>query len=140
MLCLRGRSLPPDEQAALVLRDVLDLSAREAAEVLGISDSVLRHRLSAARRAMEENYDGLCALVSKQGICHQCRGLQAIAPEDRRGGPFPDMETLADRMAVVRGAGPGAMAGMHAVFWRRTREIEEAGIGETVPLSGCGED
>ena len=43
-----GRSLPPDEQAALVLRDVLDLSGREAANVLGVSDSVLRHRLSTA--------------------------------------------------------------------------------------------
>ena len=41
-----GRSLPPDEMAALVLRDFAELSAREAATALGISDSVLRHRLS----------------------------------------------------------------------------------------------
>ncbi len=134
-----GRSLPPEEQAALVLRDVMDLSAREAASALGISDSVLRHRLAAARAAMTESYEGLCALVSKTGICHQCRGLREIAPEDRRGGPFPDIATLSDRIAVVRAAEPGSMAGLHAVFWRRTKEIEARGQGATEPLSGCGE-
>lgn len=135
-----GRSLPPDEQAALVLRDVLGLSAREATTVLGTSDAVLRHRLSAARGAMQETYEGLCALVSKQGICHQCAGLRQVAPEDRRGGPFPDIADYAERMAVVRTAEPGTMAGMHAVFWRRTKEIEEAGTGAVTPDSGCGED
>lgn len=135
-----GRSLPPDEQAALVLRDVLDLSGREAANVLGVSDSVMRHRLSTARTAMQEKYGGLCALVSKTGICHQCSGLRMIAPEGRKGGAFPDVAELADRMAVVRVAEPGAMAGMHNVFWRRTKEIEEAGIGATTPDAGCGED
>ncbi len=134
-----GRSLPPDEQAALVLRDVLDLSAREAASVLGISDSVLRHRLATARTAMGEKYEGLCALVNKQGICHQCAGLQMIAPADKQGGPFPDISELAERMSIVREAEPGSMAGMHDVFWRRTKEIEEEGVGSTTPDSQCGE-
>lgn len=135
-----GRSLPPDEQAALVIRDVLDLSAREASDVLGISDSVLRHRLAAARTAMQERYEGLCALVSKTGICHQCAGLRMLAPEGRQGGSFPDVADLAERMAIVRNAAPGSMAGLHAVFWRRTKDAEETGAGSTKPDSGCGED
>ncbi|MBG6173136.1 RNA polymerase sigma-70 factor (ECF subfamily) [Labrenzia sp. EL_208] len=134
-----GRSLPVDEQAALVLRDVMDLSAREASTVLGISDAVLRHRLSAARRAMEDKYDGLCALVSKQGICHQCAGLKMASGEPADPADFPDVSRLAARMAVVRKAEPGSMAGLHAVFWRRTKDIEESGKGSTEPLSGCGE-
>ncbi len=133
-----GRSLPADEQAALVLRDVMDLSAREAATVLGISDSVLRHRLAAARTAMQDRFDGLCALVGKQGICHQCAGLRMLAPSGKQGGAFPDVAELADRMAVVRSAEPGSMAGLHAVFWRRTKEAEEAGSGSVSPESGCG--
>ncbi len=134
-----GRSLPPDEQAALVLRDVMELSAREASNVLGISDSVFRHRLAAARTAMTEKFAGLCALVNKQGICHQCSGLKMLAPKDRQGGAFPDIADFADRMAVVRQAAPGSMARLHDVFWRRTKEIEEAGIGATTPESRCGE-
>jgi RNA polymerase sigma-70 factor (ECF subfamily) len=135
-----GRSLPPDEQAALVIRDVLDLSGREAANVLGVTDSVLRHRLATARTAMQHKYEGLCALVSKQGICHQCAGLRMLAPEDKRGGPFPDVAELADRMAVVRAARPGSMSALHEVFWRRTKECEEQGLGSATPDSGCGED
>ena len=133
-----GRSLPADEQAALVLRDVLDLSAREASNVLGVSDAVLRHRLSAARRAMQDKFEGLCALVSKQGICHQCAGLK-MAAGGAETAVFPDITDLADRMAVVRKAEPGSMAGLHANFWRRTKQIEETGEGSVEPLSGCGE-
>lgn len=135
-----GRSLPPDEQAALVLRDVMDLSAREAATVLGISDSVLRHRLSAARSAMRDKYDGLCALVGKQGICHQCAGLKMAAGGNGDISAFPDISDYAERMAVARTAEPGSMQGLHEVFWRRTKEIEETSAGSTQPLSGCGEE
>ena len=134
-----GRSLPPDEWAALLLRDIVSLSAHEASKVLGISDSVLRHRLSAARRSMQDQYDGLCALVSKKGICHQCKGLQRIAPDEKRGGPFPDIKDFADRCAVVRGCQSLSMQNLHHVFWRRTKEIEEQGLGSTEPNSRCGE-
>jgi RNA polymerase sigma-70 factor (ECF subfamily) len=132
-----GRSLPPDEQAALVLRDVMELSAREASNVLGVSDSVLRHRLAAARTAMTDKFAGLCALVNKQGICHQCAGLKMLAPEAKRGGPFPDVADYADRMAVVRTAEPGSMACLHDVFWRRTKEVEVAGAGKITLSEDC---
>lgn len=137
-----GRSLPAHEQAALVLSDVVDMSGRDAAKVLGTSESVYRHRLSAARQSMTEKYEGLCALVAKTGICHQCKGLREIAPEARRGGPFPDVRDYAARAAVVREAAfaGGPMANLHDVFWRRTAEIEEKGIGSTEPESQCGVD
>lgn len=143
-----GRSLPPDEQAALVVRDVMGFSGREAANVLGVSDAVMRHRLSAARTAMKERYDGLCALVSKTGICHQCKGLGDVAA--MTGGKpesLPDVADLADRIAMVRdaagnGSGKGASksAALHDLFWRRTKEIEDKGLGSIEPQSGCGQD
>jgi len=137
-----GRSLPADEQAALVLSDVVEMSARDAARVLGTSESVYRHRLSAARQLMTEKYEGLCALVSKTGICHQCKGLRQIAPEARRGGPFPDIGDYASRAAIVREAAfaAGPMRNLHDVFWRRTAEVEDQGIGSTEPDSQCGVD
>jgi len=133
-----GRSLPPDELAALVLRDVVDMSAKEASNALGISDSVLRHRLAAARTAMQDRYEGLCSLVSKKGICHQCKGLQMIAPADRQGGAFPDLADFADRCAVVRDCKTTSMEQLHNVFWRNTRRIEDEGLGSVEPQSGCG--
>jgi RNA polymerase sigma-70 factor (ECF subfamily) len=122
----------------------MDFSTREAANVLGITESVLRHRLAAARHAMEERYEGLCALVNKNGICHQCKGLSEVAAMTGGERPeIPTIENLADRMAIVReiAGTPGRRNSqcIHDVFWRRTKEIEAQGLGATEPLSGCGE-
>jgi RNA polymerase sigma-70 factor (ECF subfamily) len=137
-----GRSLPADEQAALVLADVADMGAREAAKILGVSESVFRHRLAAARAAMRDKYDGLCALVSKTGICHQCKGLRQIAATDKQGGPIPDVSDYADRLAILRQAdfANGKSRSLHDLFWRRTKDIEEEGLGSTEPQPGCGSD
>jgi RNA polymerase sigma-70 factor (ECF subfamily) len=123
-----SRSLPPDEQAALVLRDVLELSNEEAARVLDVTTSVLRHRLASARGAMQARYEGLCRLVSKTGVCHQCEGLREAFPEERQGPPVPVLAEATDtprsayrrRLAVVRSADVegGAADAFHAFLWR----------------------
>jgi RNA polymerase sigma-70 factor (ECF subfamily) len=131
-----GRSLPPDEQAALVLSDVMEFSGREASNVLGTTESVLRHRLAAARQTMESRYDGLCALVSKTGICHQCAGLgEAAKAVGSKATPLPDIDSLAERMAIVRGVDPDRRRdrNLQNVFFRRCKEIEDAGVGGTTP-------
>ena len=135
-----GRSLPPDEQAALVLGDVAEMSGRDAATALGVSQSVYRHRLATAREAMRDRYENLCALVSKTGICHQCKGLREISPSEKRGGPIPDIDSFAERLALVREAdfANGRSSDLHDIFWRRTKEIEEEGAGSTAPESDCG--
>jgi RNA polymerase sigma-70 factor, ECF subfamily len=100
-----GRTLDPEEHAAIVLREVLSLSNQECADVLGITESVLRHRLSAARARMEQEYEGLCALVNKAGPCHQCRTLREVAPEGRRGPSLPVFPLpFAERLGMVRRA------------------------------------
>jgi RNA polymerase sigma-70 factor (ECF subfamily) len=131
-----GRSLAPEEQAALVLRDVMEFSGREAAEALGLTDSVLRHHLSAARQNMEERYQGLCALVSKTGICHQCEGLAAAAEAVGSGATaLPDIANLADRLTIVRDVDPGKRESkkLHDIFFRHCKRIEDAGIGGITP-------
>lgn len=135
-----GRSLPPEEQAALVLADVVDMANRDAATALGVSESVFRHRLAAARTAMRERYEGLCALVSKTGICHQCKGLREVPPEERRGAPIPDVADFAERCAIAANAdfGDGKMGRLHDIFWRRTKEIEEEGSVSVEPIHPCG--
>jgi RNA polymerase sigma-70 factor (ECF subfamily) len=120
-----SRSLPVEEQAALVLRDVLELSNDEAAHALDVTTSVLRHRLASARTAMQERYAGLCRLVSKEGVCYQCEGLRNVFPEEQRGPAVPVIEdatpdgALRKRLAVVRDAdldGPGHA--LHDFLWR----------------------
>jgi len=84
-----GRSLPPDQQAAIVLKEVLGLTNQEAADTLELGEGKFRHALSDGRRAMEASFDGLCSLVNKKGICHQCEGLRGATAAERRGPSLP---------------------------------------------------
>lgn len=120
-----SRSLPVEEQAALVLRDVLELSNDEAAKALDVTTSVLRHRLASARETMQQRYAGLCRLVSKDGVCYQCEGLRSAFPEEQRGPAVPELadaspeDAMRKRLQVVRDAdldGPGRA--LHELLWR----------------------
>src|SRR5580658_439607 len=87
-----ARTLPPEEQAAIMLKEVLGFTNEEAASMLDVSEPVFRHRLSAARAKMTEDYEGLCALINKSGLCYQCSGLQAVAPDGHHGPELVQIE------------------------------------------------
>lgn len=135
-----GRSLPPEEQGALVAREVLGLAGREAARALGTSEPVFRHRLAAARATMESSYAGLCMLVSKEGACWQCKGLRESVPDEARRGPsLPVVRDLDERLAIVRDALEGERTRpLHDVCARHIGALELAGEGVTTNESGCG--
>lgn len=134
-----SRTLPPEEQAAIMLKEVLGFTAQEAAGILSVSEPVFRHRLEAARGKMIEDYDGLCALINKEGLCHQCRGLQEIAGDGHRGpdlvqiqvapGVALSAENLFDeRLAIVRDTdlATGRTRTMHDMFFASLSDREEA--------------
>jgi RNA polymerase sigma-70 factor (ECF subfamily) len=134
-----GRTLPPEEQAALLLREVLEFTAIEAAQILNVSEPVLRHRLAAARAAMTGHYEGLCALINKNGRCYQCAGLRELSPEGHKGqalvqievrpGLAVSPENLFDaRLAIVREADleDGATRPMHDLFFSDLSRREDA--------------
>lgn len=137
-----GRSLPPEQQAAVVLRDILGLSNGEAADALGVSTPVLRHALAAGRESMQQRFEGLCALVNKEGVCHQCSGLRQATPEQRRGPEIPDVATLADRLGVVRQADlyGGATRALHELFFRRIGDLERRQAGDAEATTDCGQE
>jgi len=134
-----ARTLPPEEQAALMLKEVLGFTAAEAAGILGVSEPVFRHRLSAGRARMIEDYDGLCALINKSGVCYQCSSLQQIAGEGHRGadlvqievapGVAINAENLFDaRLAIVRDAEleTGRTRVVHDLFYSSLAQREES--------------
>ncbi len=136
-----GRSLDPDGQAALVLREVLGFTDRESAAALDLSESAFRHSLSRARHQMESTYEGLCSLVNKRGVCYQCKGLREFAPAGREGGAVPALPTFGERLATVRAANvdSGMTQALHDVFWRQTAVIEDEGKVSDIPQTDCGQ-
>ena len=135
-----GRSLTPEAQAALVLRDVLELSNDEAAAAIGLNRSTFRHRLAEARQQMQQRFEGLCALVNKEGVCWQCAGLREVTPRDRRGPAPPSELRWPRRLAIVREAAldRGRCRPMHDVFFRYTETQEQDGRGDDAGVTDCG--
>lgn len=134
-----ARTLPPDEQAALMLKEVLGFTNEEAARILSVSEPVFRHRLSAARAKMIGDYAGLCALINKEGLCYQCSGLQAMAPAGHHGpelvqievapGVAMNAESLFDaRLAIVGDADleTGRTRVLHDVFYESLTRREQS--------------
>jgi RNA polymerase sigma-70 factor (ECF subfamily) len=134
-----GRTLEPDQQAAIMLREVLGFSNQESAAILEVSEPVFRHRLSAARAKMISDYEGLCQLINKTGVCWQCRGLRELTPEARRGpdlvqievapGLSVTQENLFDsRLKIVREAelAEGSTRAMHDLFYSGLSAREES--------------
>jgi RNA polymerase sigma-70 factor (ECF subfamily) len=133
-----GRTLPAEEQAAIMLREVLGFSNQESAAILELSEPVFRHRLSAARAAMIDSYAGLCQLINKTGACWQCRGLRELTPEGHRGPDLVQIEVAAGvsvtpenlfeaRLKIVRETDleGGRTRAMHDLFYERTTAREE---------------
>jgi RNA polymerase sigma-70 factor (ECF subfamily) len=134
-----ARTLPPEEQAALMLKEVLGFTGEEAAGILGVSEPVYRHRLSAGRAKMIEDYHGLCALINKTGMCYQCSALQQAAGEGYRGadlvrievapGVAMSAENLFDaRLEIVRDADleAGRTRAVHDLFYSSLAQREES--------------
>lgn len=115
-----SRSLEPDEQAAIMLREVLGFSNQEAAAMLAVSEPVFRHRLSAARARMIESYAGLCQLINKTGVCWQCKGLQEFAGPGHIGQELVQIEVA-----------PGVEVTPESLFDARLNIVREAGFPET---------
>ena len=126
-----ARSLEPEAQAALVLREMLELSNREAATVLGLSESRFRHLLSAARKSMQETFEGLCSLVNKDGVCRQCASFRSVTREGAKGPPLPILpngseEAWAERVQIARRAPfvDGAAERLHQRLFSMINKME----------------
>ena len=115
-----SRTLEPDEQAAIMLREVLGFSNQEAATMLEVSEPVFRHRLSSARSKMIGSYDGLCQLINKTGVCWQCKGLQEFAGPGHSGQELVQIEVA-----------PGIDVTPDSLFDARLNIVRETGFPES---------
>ncbi len=79
-LCFRclSKTLPIEQQLALMLKDIFEFKVKEISQVLEKTPSQIKHYLEDGRAKMIEIYDRRCALINKDGVCHQCTELLGI--------------------------------------------------------------
>lgn len=84
--CTLGQ-LPREHAAALLLKEVYGFTVEEAAELLEARFAQVKNWLQAARAKLEARYADQCALVRKEGVCHQCVQLDRFFGA-HRGSPL----------------------------------------------------
>jgi RNA polymerase sigma-70 factor (ECF subfamily) len=114
-----SKSLPLEQQVCLYLKEVYEFKVNEIARIVNITEAMVKYYLHSARSRMIDIFDGRCALINKEGICHQCSELNGIfnpkqnAQEElmklqlAKDGSNPDKEYLFDlRTQIVRDVDP----------------------------------
>ncbi|MEW5864986.1 MAG: RNA polymerase sigma factor [Pseudomonadota bacterium] len=72
------RNLPERKAAALLLKEVHGFSLAEVSDLLDARPAQAKNWLQEARKYMSDRYGTTCALIAKNGICHQCVELDGV--------------------------------------------------------------
>ena len=78
-----SKSLPLEQQLCIFLKDVYEFKVSEIATILATSEAMVKCYLHAGRSKMISIFDGRCALINKEGVCHQCSELNGIFNPDQ---------------------------------------------------------
>lgn len=70
-----GKNLPLENQIVLMLKDIYDFSVKEIMQILNKTEGVVKYLLQTARKTMTSIFEQRCALINKEGVCHQCSEL-----------------------------------------------------------------
>lgn len=114
-----SKSLPLEQQLCLLLKEIYDFKVAEITQIVGTTEAMVKYYLHMGRSKMVQVFGGRCALINKEGICHQCSELNGIFnPKQKlqeelmkiemaKEAENVDKERLFDlRMKVVQGIDP----------------------------------
>lgn len=70
-----SKNLPIENQITLLLKDVYEFSVADISLILEKTEGVIKYLLQDGRKTMTNIFDNRCALINKNGVCHQCSEL-----------------------------------------------------------------
>jgi RNA polymerase sigma-70 factor (ECF subfamily) len=73
-----SKSLPLEQQLCIFLKEIYDFKVSEILEILQTTEAMVKYYLHTARTKMVSIFEGRCALINKEGTCHQCSELNGI--------------------------------------------------------------
>jgi len=114
-----SKSLPLEQQLCIFLKEVYEFKVSEIQQIIGSTEAMVKYYLNAGRTKMTQIFDGRCALINKEGVCHQCSELNGIFnPKQNtqeelvklelvKAATNPDKEYLLDlRMQILKESDP----------------------------------
>jgi len=73
-----SKSLPLEQQLCIFLKEVYEFKVHEIATILNTNEAMVKYYLHTGRSKMIDIFEGRCALINKEGVCHQCSELNGI--------------------------------------------------------------
>lgn len=73
-----SKSLPLEQQLCIFLKEVYEFKVSEITTILNTTEAMVKYYLHTGRSKMINIFDGRCALINKEGVCHQCSELNGI--------------------------------------------------------------
>ena len=73
-----SKTLPLEQHLALLLKEVYGFRVKEIAQILSLSEAMVKYHLHVGRNTLMDIFDRRCALINKQGMCHQCTELNGL--------------------------------------------------------------
>jgi len=73
-----AKSLPLEQQISILLKEVYEFKVNEITQILDTTEAMIKYYLHTGRSKMIHIFEGRCALINKQGVCHQCSELNGI--------------------------------------------------------------
>jgi RNA polymerase sigma-70 factor, ECF subfamily len=72
------KTLPLEQHLALMLADIYSFKIKEIASIMNLTQGVIKHHLHNSRGTMQNVFEHRCALINKNGTCHQCSELNGF--------------------------------------------------------------
>lgn len=73
-----SKSLPLEQQLCVFLKEVYEFKVSEITIILNTTEAMVKYYLHTGRTKMINVFEGRCALINKEGVCHQCSELNGI--------------------------------------------------------------
>ncbi len=73
-----SKSLPLEQQICILLKEIYDFKVSEIKQILNTTEAMVKYYLHTSRAKMVNIFEGRCALINKEGTCHQCSELNGI--------------------------------------------------------------
>ena len=133
-----SKTLLPEQQVVLILKDIYRFQVREVALIIDKSIPAVKHILRFGRQSMIRIFDNRCSLINKKGACYQCSELNGwLNPEQKKqeiivkkalnsSVKTNDKQLFALREALVRSIDPLKVEGadLQDIFIQIGRRVE----------------
>jgi RNA polymerase sigma-70 factor, ECF subfamily len=91
-----SKSLPLEQQICILLKEIYDFKVSEITQILDTTEAMVKYYLHTSRAKLVNVFDNRCALINKEGACHQCSELNGIF------NPKQDFEVEKNKIEMAR--------------------------------------